>query len=246
MNIHTQLPEDAAPRPSRTRQLLALYVDYLVFTAVYVPVRWLMIQSTPTDHWWVSVAIFLALRGVAAALRLVSPGQWALGIHPRGARHLQFIRGRERWWTIAAGVLLVLEGSKNAVRWTQGLPVEPLLGGGTPQSTAVVAMTLLGALNILAGFLILRTHVAGAALGAGVLLAELFAAVLHREAFRRWAAEAVAARRALHGVPVRDGEIEFMQVVSTVVLPAAIAVGLIWLSAIAARFVRAGAQRPAP
>lgn len=223
--------------PSRKRQILALYVDYLGFTAVYQPIAWAVRSVFTLDHWLVTLAAFAGLRGVAWALKLWMPGQWALGIRSGKMATMESrILARERWWTATAGTLLVLEGSKNLVRWTQGLPVEPLLGLASPQWLAVMAITIFGGLNVIAGLLILRTRMAGAAIGIGVLSAEALAAVIHRDDFRQWAGQAVIARRSLQGVPLRDGEVEMMQMLTTSVLPAMIAVGAIWLLVVALRF----------
>ena len=179
----------------------------------------------------------MGLRWVAWALKLVMPGQWALGIHGGQVATVEPpILERERWWTVLAGTLLVLEGSKNVVRWTQGLPVEPLLGLASPEWLATTAITILGGLNIAAGLLVLRTRSAGAAIGIAVLGVEVVAAIIHREDFRQWAGEAVVARRALQGLPVREGEVEMMQSLTATVLPLVIAVGVIWLLAVAVRF----------
>ncbi len=223
--------------PSRKRQLLALYVDYLVFTAVYQPIAWVVRSTATLDHWLVALAVFAGLRAVAWALKLWMPGQWALGIHTGQVALVESrILERERWWTATAGTLLVLEGSKNLVRWTQGLPVEPLLGLASPQWMALAAITIFGGLNVVAGLLILRTRLAGAVIGIGVLGAEVLAAMIHRDDFRQWAGQAVIARQSLQGVPLREGEVEIMQMLTATVLPAVIAVGVIWLLVVAVRF----------
>jgi hypothetical protein len=169
------------------------------------------------------------------------PGQWALGMRsgpaPTVAPH---VLARERWWTMTAAALLVLEGSKNAVRWTQGLPVEPLLGLAAPQWLATVAITILGGLNIFAGLLILRTRPLGAAIGIGVLGVEALAAMVHRADFHEWASQAVLARRSLQGLPVREGEVEMMQALTTTVLPGVLVAAAIWLLLVAAHFKRNG------
>jgi hypothetical protein len=229
--------------PSRKRQILAVYIDYLVFTAFYQPVAWAIRSSVAADSWLVALAVFAVLRTLSWLLRLTSPGNWALGIHAGQVAAVDpHILERERWWTVTAGTLLVLEGSKNLVRWTQGLPVEPLLGPASPQWAATALISLLGALNVTAGLLILRTRWSGAMVGIGVLVVEVAAAVVHRDEFRRWAGDAVIARRALQGLPVRDGEVEFMQMVFTTALPAMIAVGVFWLLAVAMRFGRGSAR----
>lgn len=115
------MSSDILVKPSRKRQLLALYVDYPVFSAVYQPVAWALRSMAPLDNWFVALAVFLGLRVAAWALKLVMPGQWALGIHGGQVATVEpHILQRERWWTATVGTLLVLEGSKNVVRWTQG------------------------------------------------------------------------------------------------------------------------------
>jgi hypothetical protein len=223
--------------PSRKRQLLALYVDYLTFTAVYQPIAWAIRSTAAMDIWLLGLAVFVCLRGVAWILKVALPGQWALGIKTGPASMVDpRILERERWWTATAGALLVLEGSKNLVRWTQGLPIEPLLVLAAPPWMATAAITILGGLNVAAGLLILRTHVAGAVIGIGVLGTEVLATLIHREDFREWAGQAVVARRGLQGLPVRDGEVEMMQQLTATILPVVIAIGIIWLLAIALRF----------
>ena len=225
-------------RSSRRRQLLAIYLDYLIFTALYQPVAWAIRSTVPADHWLLALAVFAGLRSLAAwALNLTTPGEWALGIHHRQVALVEpRIRKRERWWTATAGVLLVLEGSKNLVRWTEGLPVAPLLGLSSPPWLATIAIMILGGLNVVAGLLVLRTRSIGAAIGSAVLGLEALAAMIHRDDFREWASQAVSARRALQGLPVREGEIAMMQTITSTVLPAVLAVGIVWLFAIAARF----------
>lgn len=232
--------------PSRKRRLLSLYLDYLVFAAVYQPVAWAIRSTGIVDNWWVALVVFGIVRSITTSvLNRTTPGQWALGIRTERTTTVDpRIRQRERWWTVAVGTLLVLEGSKNLVRWTQGLPIEPLLGASSPQWMATVAITILGGLNIAAGLLILRTRAIGALIGMGVLGVEALAAIVHREAFRAWAGEAVAARRALQGLPVREGEVEMMQALSTTILPGALTAGVICLLVVAIRFK--GADHASP
>ena len=226
-------------RPSRKRQLLALYIDFLVFSAVYQPLVWALRSTVPLDNWPATLAVFGILRAAAWALKRAMPGQWALGIDsgpaPIVAPH---VLARERWWTMTAAALLVLEGSKNAVRWTQGLPVEPLLGLAAPQWMATMAITIFGGLNILAGLLIFRTRPLGAAIGTGVLGVEALAAIVHRADFHEWASQAVLARRSLQGLPVREGEVAMMQALTTTVLPGVLVAAALWLLFVAAHFRR--------
>ncbi len=189
------------------------------------------------DHWLVALAVFAVLRGVAWALKLVMPGQWAVGIasrahsdsgpaHPEegtvvdgDGRHIACAGGVEEYGPVESGA----SGT------------EPLLGLASPEWIATAAITILGGLNVMAGLLILRTRLVGAVIGFGVLGAEVLAAMIHRNEFRDWAGQAVIARRELQGLPLREGEVEMMKTTATV-LPAVIAAGVIWLLVVAVRF----------
>jgi hypothetical protein len=116
------------------------------------------------------------------------------------------------------------------------MPVEPLLGLSAPAWRARTAITIFGGLNLAAGLLVLRTRLIGAVIGIGVLGVEALAAIIHRDDFREWAGQAVEARRALQGLPLREGEVEMMQAMTATVFPAVLAIGAIWLLVVAMRF----------
>ena len=225
-------------KPSTKRRILAVYVDFLLFNGIYAPAAWLIeAAGGPRPNVIAHVLVFVVLRAALTRLLNASPGRWALGIvGGREAVLDEAISRREAWWTVLVGTLLVLEGSKNLVRWTQGLPPAPIFGLAIPDELAFVSISTLGALNLVAGLLILRTNMIGAIVGGGVLAVELAGTLVHRTAFQNWAVRAVAARRQLQGLPVRDGEVEFMQMFASVGLPIAMGVGVLCLLAVANRF----------
>jgi len=115
-------------------------------------------------------------------------------------------------------------------------PAPPILGLAIPDELAFVIISALGTLNLVAGLLILRTNLMGAIVGGGVLVVELAGTLAHRVEFQHWAVRAVAARRELQGLPVREGEVESMQMFASVGIPIAMGVGVLCLLAVANRF----------
>jgi hypothetical protein len=227
-------------RSSSKRNLLALYLDFVLFSAIFTPAAWLIKRAGgPEIAPMMSYVLFgLVWIGFLRALG-VSPGRWAIGIS-RGPEAVVdgSILDRETWWTMLAGTLLVLEGSKNLVRWTQGLPPPPLLGEAGPEAAAFATVCVIGLANVAAGIQTLRTNPLGAFVGAGIVALESAATILNRQAFRDWAEGSVTARRALQGIPVRHGEVEFMQDVASMYLPIGLALGVVWLVAVAIHFQR--------
>jgi len=223
----------ASPR----RRLLAYYIDFLVFTALYAPLAWALRSIISAPEPLTTVVVFILLRVIVGFLRLRSPGESALGLDsgPSPMVHERLFT-RERWWTMVAAVMLVLDGSKNVVRWTQGLPVEPLFGLAAPAWMATSAITALGAVKMMSGLLVFRTQWIGAAMGLVVLGVEMAAALVHREDFLRWAGQSLIARRAMQGRELHAGELQQALMFTSVVLPVVSAIGALWLVLVLVRF----------
>lgn len=224
---------------SSMRRLLAFYLDFLVFSALLTPTAWVIERLggsavTPMQ----GCVLFVLLRVALVRFVGTSPGRWCLGISPDSSTVDVSIANREAWWTMLAGTLLVLEGSKNLVRWTEGLPPQPFLGNGVSDTTALAVLCLLGLLNLVAGVLILRTHAIGSFLGASVVTFETLATLAHRQAFRDWVASSVSARRAIQGIPPRAGQIAFMQDFVSSYLPLVMAAGAFYLVVVGVRLLR--------
>ena len=197
---------------SRKRLLLAVYIDFLFFTALWEPIAWVVRSQGIELRWAAGLVAFAALDWVVVRFLGTSPGSWALGIvrDTEGPSVEHTLRTREAWWTMLLGTLLVLEGSKNLVRWTQGLPPLPIFTSG-PDELAFVAISVLGIANMAAGLLALRCRPIGPliALGGSALAALAYAVSWPR--IDSWIARRVEVRRALQGREVRADEIELMQ-----------------------------------
>lgn len=226
--------------PSTKRWFLAAFIDYLLFTGIYEPIAWVIVQiSGPRLGFVVSLAAFAVVRSTVVRIAGATPGRWALGITSDPTSWVdETMLARETWWSMLLGTLFILEGAKNLVRWTQGLPPPPLLGSATPEEFAFLTVSLFGLVGMIAGVMILRTHAHGPRLGAFVLAMELWTTIANRDAFRDWAPQVLAARRALQGRPLRAGEVELAQSLLSVGTPILATVGLLCLAAMAVRFRR--------
>lgn len=216
---------------SRARGWLAVYVDYLFFAAIWAPLSWSLRDTVAVGGPAIALAVFAALRLAIVRFVGATPGYAALGISwtSTGLSVDAALARRETWWTIAAGVLLVLEGSKNLVRWTEGLTPPPLFGVGLEPGPSFLAISLVGALNVAAGLLVLRMRPIGALIAILGSAAELASFALGGEALASWIVRRTLERRELQGLPVREGEIEFMQAVLPAGVIGAALVGIVWL-----------------
>ncbi len=248
------------PAASRWRLLLAAYVDYLLFGAVWALVVWVAPRVLPgfeREPLWVKLAIFAAVELFLLRVLRWSPGQRLLGILPRrraaadrsdatAGEETGFvveprILASERWWTILIGVLLVLDASKALVRWTQFTPPAPWFGTVPTFAVAAVAAVGVGMVElwIAVGVLRLRRQVVFPAVALYGALA--ISALLSWRLWPQWAARYVEARRAFQGVPVRDGEVELMQAVAPLV---SLGAPIIWLLAVFAVWLRLRRRPP--
>ncbi len=202
------------PSPSLQRRLIGVYVDYLVFSALWMPLAYGMRAQVPALGRWSTILAAFALFEVLAFVRPgATPGPWALGIR-RGAEGAHVgarIRARERWWTLLVGVLGLSEGAKEVVRFTQGLPPPPFMGFDLSWEQAGAVVTLSGVLYLITGIGVLRTSTGAAAFGVALCTASLVSWLTSLEQVPAWAEARTIARRAAQGMVARPEEIAFMQ-----------------------------------
>lgn len=191
------------------RRILSWYVDYLFFAVAWVLLTYAVGAWIGIGDLLLSLIVFLILRGVLGQF-FVTPGAALLSIDPEGNVD-RATRDRESWLTLTLGVMILLSGTKELVRWTQVGEVWPFFGF-VPDPVAHIAISLvLGLLSVVAGCLILKLRRAGQLLGILLGLVYLLSAVLSWHLWDDLVARQVHARRAVQGLPVRPGEVEFMQ-----------------------------------
>lgn len=242
------------PIASRKRLLLAVYLDYLLFGAPWAIVIWWLSAIVPAlgrEPWYLKLLFFAALETMALRLVAWSPGYALLGITPltpSTGRPVYAVDPRvkagECWWTMAFGVLLILDGAKSISRWTLWSPPAPFFGiQPGPVSSAVVSIGL-GALGLAVGAAALRLSPHLLSLGIAQTAIFSLSSLLSWSLWPAWIRDYIIARRAYQGGDVRPGEIEFMTAlypIGVVVLGVAM---MAWLLLVVARI--RGARRALP
>jgi hypothetical protein len=237
----------APPRASRPRRLLAVYLDYLLFGALWALLFWSasrLIPELARLHPAVKAVVFVF--GEVLLLRFVSrsPGHSLLGIRVAVSRaYLESCQSSllspelvieprllyvERWWTILFGILAILEGAKGAVRWTMFTPPAPFFGAQTSHAVSALLSLSFGILEILVGAAALRFWRSLLPLAFVTYGLAALSAILSWDLWPEWIAASVKARRAWQDLPVREGEIELLQAIMPALMIAVPVALILW------------------
>jgi len=194
---------------SRKRLLFALYLDLILFLAL-----WGLINYLITDGELHLGAGVLAFGVVKFATRKLfgSPGMRMLGIGQDRVVEAQ-IYNRENWLTMFLGGLFVLEGTKELVYWTQLFVPEPFFGFMPSGSAQVLIHLSAGILFVSIGYLYLRLMRPAFWLAVLAMSGAIVSCVLSWSLWVQIVPELVVARRAVQAQTVRAGEVEFMQTI---------------------------------
>jgi hypothetical protein len=231
---------------SRKRFLLALYLDYLVLSPILAVGLYLSTGQFDVPTWQELIVLLI----YEAILYKVtdSPGFRFLGIrkvgrsmHPEGQLPVAVdtlvvdpqVYFHEHWQTILIGLLFVMEGSKQMVRWAMWIPPLPVFGIATNQASFAAYSMILGGLLMYTGYLFLRLKRAGFWVGAGIATSVATSTVMSWNQWDGIAGELLIRRRAFQGLPVRSGEVEFLQAI----LPEAL-IAFLLLTVVILFFVR--------
>ena len=215
---------------SRKRRFLAWYLDFLFFSAPWILIIWGLSSAVPAFHkfsYAAKVAFFVALEVVLIRLVSWSPGHALLGIQrlridpfatPQATYHHRpryivepWLKSNERWWTMLFGVLAILSGMKSIVRWTMWMPAIPFMGFQLNDSGSPAVLVCLGVLECAVGCMALRLRPTLLVLGAVFYVTSVVSTLVSWQLWPAWIERCVVARRTFQGVPVREGEVEFMQ-----------------------------------
>jgi hypothetical protein len=121
---------------------------------------------------------------------------------------------RRLWPNLLLGTLLILDGLKQAIRWTQLEATLPVFGLLEMTPLKVAASLSLGCLSAGAGLLLIAFAPAAKRFAAASIAGSTASLLLGWSALPEGIRQVTLARRAYQSRPVRDGEIEFLQIVT--------------------------------
>jgi hypothetical protein len=211
---------------SRKRILLALYLDYLVLSPVLAVGLYLSTGQFEVPTWQelIVLSIYEAILyrvTDSPGFRLLSIRKAGRSMHPEGQLPVAVdtllvdpqVYFHEHWQTILIGLLFVAEGSKQMVRWAMWIPPLPLFGIATNQTTFAAYSMGLGSLLMFTGYMFMRLKRLGFWLGIGIAALMTVSTVMSWNQWDGIARELLIRRRSFQGLPVRSGEVEFLQAI---------------------------------
>lgn len=196
-------------KASKKRLLLSWYIDFLFFMTLWE----LLVYFVDTESkapFWLPYTAFAIIRFVSEKY-IGSVGLNFLGINKDSGCVDQHIFERESKLTILLGILFILEGTKQLVRWTQFFVSQPVFGYFPDESTQIVIHVSYGILFILSGYWFLKLNVKGLFLGITIEVLNIASDALSWSLWGPVVKDMVVTRREFQGRPVSEGEIEFMQ-----------------------------------
>ena len=211
---------------SRKRILLALYLDYLVLSPVLAVGLFLSTGQFDVPTWQelIVLSIYEAIlyhMTDSPGFRLLSMKKAGHSTHPAGQFPVAAdtllvdpqVYFHEHWQTILIGLLFVAEGSKQMVRWAMWIPPLPLFGIATNGTTFAAYSMILGSLLMFTGYMFLRLKPLGFWLGTGIAALMALSTTMSWNQWDGIARDLLVRRRSFQGLPVRSGEVEFLQAI---------------------------------
>ena len=194
---------------TKKRLLLSWYIDFLFFMALWGLLSYFM-KLEESVPFWTPYLAFLLIRAITSKC-IGSIGFSFLSIDKNTMCVNEEIFRRENWLSILLGVLLILEGTKQLVRWTQMFVSQPAFGYFPDETTQIIIHLALGSISILAGYWFLKLNIRGFIAGISVTLISVISDALSWKLWDPVVEKMVLTRREVQGLPVRDGEVEMMQ-----------------------------------
>lgn len=211
---------------SRKRIFLALYLDYLVLSPFLALTVYLTTDQFDIPTWQELIALLIyeaILYQVtdSPGFRLLSIRKAGRSMHPQGQLPVAVdtllvdsqIYLHEHWQTILIGVMFLAEGSKQLVRWAMWTPPLPVFGIATNQVSFAAYSMVLGGMLMYTGYMFLRLKRAAFWLGLAIAASTAVSTVMSWNQWDGIARELLIRRRSFQGLPVRSGEVEFLQAI---------------------------------
>jgi hypothetical protein len=203
------MAENTLHLASKKRRLLSLYIDFLLFMTLWGILSYYLAPDRNMPFWLPYIA-FVVARTLLTKF-YGSIGDSFLSIDRDSFCVDDDIYRRENWLSILLGLLFILEGTKQLVRWTQMFVAQPSFGFFPDETTQIMIHVVSGSFFILAGYWFLKLDIRGFIVGIGVTITHLISDGLSWNLWDPVVEQMVLTRREVQGLAIRDGEIEMMQ-----------------------------------
>ena len=209
---------------------LALYIDFIVigtFVALgnYFFALGFGYVAGVGPQWYFEVGAAAALTALARLLGL-SIGtallDYALDEAEAGSP-------RRLWPNLVVGTFLMLDGLKLMVRWSQVDVAVPVFGMIETTTLKVVILMVMGVISLIAGAMVLAFLPKARLAAAGSLVLSAISLAASWPVLSQAIASVQVARREAQGLPLREGEIEFMQAALPAFSAGMLVVGVMFL-----------------
>jgi hypothetical protein len=208
-------------KASLKRQLVAWYIDFLFASFL----AFLLAYFFQFQNWLQGYGSYLLSAVMFLLARIqnqFSLGYKFLSIDGEGFVDVETVN-RESFWLMFLATILVLDGTKQLVRWAD-FSSWPMFGHQPEGAYAFISSVVLGLLSICAGYWIFKLDRRGYWMALVLIIFWIANAVISRPLMNGILQQRVTERRALQGLPIRPSEIEFMQLITT---PALVVTGLL-------------------
>ncbi|MGN7612273.1 hypothetical protein ACQZV8_09335 [Magnetococcales bacterium HHB-1] len=196
---------------SKVRLLLSLWFDFQFFAVIWFYGALLLALSKASSDMSTMVFAFIPLRVILLYWgAFPTPGEWLLGVK-KGRSDDPSLIEQQHILTLLFGILLILEGCKNMVRWVQLDVAVPAMGVIVDPMIQPYWNVGAGIIGLVIGVLFLRLHPWAVRLYTATSFLTLTALISQWEAWDALVVEMVVSRRAVQGIAVKEGEIAFMQ-----------------------------------
>jgi len=218
-----------ASRRQRLIDPLSIYVDFILVNALVAVANFAVGKGLGYlggvgMAYFIEMGVSGALVGLARLLGL-SVGRPLLS-HAR--TEIDRLPRRRLWPNLLLGPLLMVDGLKQAVRWTQLDATLPVLGMLDTTLLKVAVSLTMGSLSVCAGVMLLAFMPQAKRVALASIAASAASLLLSWSILPEGIRQATLARRAYQGIPVKEGEVEFLQTAT----PYATAASLILLLAL--------------
>jgi hypothetical protein len=193
---------------------LALYIDFIVigtFVALgnYFFALGFGYVAGVGPQWYFEVGAAAGLTALAHLLGL----SMGMALLDHALDEVEVNSPRRLWPNLVVGTFLILDGLKLVVRWSQIDVAVPVFGVIETTTLKVIILIAMGAISFIAGAMVLAFMPRARLAAAGSLILSAISLVISLPVLSEAIARVQVARREAQGLPLREGEIEFMQAV---------------------------------